>query len=66
MKDNVRGMTLSQLQAIARTPLPTDKARAQVIDRFIRSVEQSIRIEGYPVSHADAISSAERVLNLNK
>jgi hypothetical protein len=32
------------------------------MDRLARSVEQSMRVEGYPVSHAEALSSAERVL----
>ncbi len=31
--------------------------------RLIRSVEQSMRAEGYPVSHEEAVSAADRVLD---
>ena len=37
---------------------------ADSMDRLVRSVEQSMRVEGYPVSQADVLLSAERVLRL--
>jgi hypothetical protein len=49
---------LSELQELARRAVP----RAEVSARMVRSVEQSMRVEGYPVSEAEVRLSAERVL----
>jgi len=51
---------LSELRRLMERPAPL----AESTERLVRSVEQSMRVEGYPVSHTDAVSSAERVLNL--
>ena len=51
---------LSELLRLLDRPIrPADS-----MDRLVRSVEQSMRVEGYPVSQADVLLSAERVLRL--
>ncbi len=49
---------LSELRRLLKSPANA----VDSMDRLARSVEQSMRVEGYPVSHAEALSSAERVL----
>jgi hypothetical protein len=51
---------LSELRKLLERPIRA----AEQTERLLRSVEQSLRVEGYPVSHADAVSSAARVLRL--
>jgi hypothetical protein len=51
---------LSELRKLLDTPV----SPAEGLERLARSVEQSMRVEGYQVSHDDAVSAAERVLHL--
>ena len=51
--------TLSELRRLL-----DEGSLAVSVGRLVRSVEQSMRVEGYPVSHTAALSAAERVLQL--
>jgi hypothetical protein len=51
---------LSELRKLLEKPATS----AEGVDRLARSIEQSMRVEGYPVSHEDAVSAAELVLKL--
>lgn len=49
---------LSELRKFTQGRRP----RAEFEARLVRSVEQSMRVEGYPVSEANVRSSADRIL----
>jgi len=49
---------LSELRELAREATPGGVVSA----RMVRSVQQSMRVEGYPVTEDQVRSSAERVL----
>ena len=51
-------MRVSELRQLA--PLPC----ALVEERLVRSVQQSMRVEGYPLTETEVRSSAARVLNV--
>ena len=55
-----RGTPLSELRKLVERPV----SAADSMESLVRSVEQSMRVEGYPVSHADAVAAAKRVLLL--
>lgn len=48
---------LSELRQLTQT-----RSHADFEDRLVRSVEQSMRVEGYVVSEDDVRSSADRLL----
>lgn len=49
---------LSELRRLLEEPV----FKAQARERLVRSVEQSLRVEGYTVSHEEALAAAERIL----
>lgn len=51
---------LSELQELAKAPVSLADSTARVV----RGVEQSMRVEGYPVSEGEVRSSAARILRL--
>ncbi len=49
---------LSELRQLTRVRRPRTEFEA----RLVRSVEQSMRVEGYPISEANVRASADRIL----
>ena len=52
---------LSQLHLLLQKPADLEQSFA----RLIRSVQQSLQVEGYPVSYQQCLASARRILNIN-